>query len=148
MNARRVPPGTDVSGDATPVTIARIDQLALWTADPGRLADFYAEHLGALASPLCVDEETGLRFRFLDFCGVGLELVGLPAGADPRPGERERRWRARIAFALGSAVAVDELTARLAAAGHAVLETPRRERDGCYRSVVLDPDGNPIALTV
>ena len=54
-----------------------------------------------------------------------------------------------LGFALESADAVDELTGVLAAAGHRVLEPPQRAGErGRYESVVLDPDGNRLKLTV
>jgi lactoylglutathione lyase len=54
-----------------------------------------------------------------------------------------------LGFALGAADAVDDLTGNIAAAGHRVLEPPRRIGEpGSYESVVLDPDGNRLKLTV
>ena len=45
--------------------------------------------------------------------------------------------------------AVDELSGAIAAAGYRVLEPPHRVgRLGPYQSVVLDPDGNQVKLTV
>ena len=131
-----------MSGARAGTPIGRIDRVALPTRNPEALGDFYAEYLGALASPVFSDPETGARFRLLDFCGIALELIHAPA--DDSPPE----LYARIGFALGSATAVDQLTARLAAAGQPVVEQPRRAPDGCYQSAVLDPDGNRIALTV
>ncbi|MBN8494960.1 MAG: VOC family protein, partial [Burkholderiales bacterium] len=52
-----------------------------------------------------------------------------------------------LAIALGSEAAVDALTAQLRAAGHPVLDGPRRTGDGYYESVVLDPEGNRLELT-
>jgi lactoylglutathione lyase len=55
---------------------------------------------------------------------------------------------AHLALALGSETAVDAATERLRSAGVPVADEPRRTGDGCYESVVLDPDGNRIELTV
>ena len=54
-----------------------------------------------------------------------------------------------LGFALGTADAVDVLSGVVAAAGHRVLERPHRTGElGRYESVVLDPDGNRLKLTV
>ena len=53
-----------------------------------------------------------------------------------------------FAFALGSEQAVDELTDRLRSDGYAILDGPCRTGDGYYESVVRDPDGNRVELTV
>ena len=43
---------------------------------------------------------------------------------------------------------VDDLTAQLRGVGCTVVGEPRRTGDGYYESVVLDPDGNRIEITV
>jgi predicted enzyme related to lactoylglutathione lyase len=54
-----------------------------------------------------------------------------------------------LGFGLGSADAVDDLTGVIAAAGHRVVAPPQRTGEpGSYESVVLDPDGNRLKLTV
>jgi lactoylglutathione lyase len=131
-----------MNGQRGCVAIARVDRVGLSTPDPEALGAFYAEHLGALASPVCIDPETGQSLRVLDFCGVGVELIQAPADG------RAAGPQAGIGFALGSADAVDRLTDRLGATGHPVVEPPHRSWEGSYRSVVLDPDGNRIELTV
>jgi lactoylglutathione lyase len=125
------------------MTIARIDHFALWTDDVERLRDFYVHQLGAEPVPPC---DAAGRSVMLDFCGVGLELFELDA--DPQEDDRRRPGRDQLAFALGSADAVDEHTARLGAAGYQVLRTPSRHAIGRYLSLVLDPDGNRVELTV
>jgi lactoylglutathione lyase len=131
----------------TPVTIARIDRLALWTTRLEPLRDFYAAQLGAQASAVYERPDGAGRAVFLDFCGVGLELIEPPAGAEP-PTLPQVAGCPYIAFGLGSADAVDRLTARLAEAGHQVIEPPHRTGEGPYQSAVLDPDGNRVELTV
>ena len=70
-----------------------------------------------------------------------LELADAPPGA-------QRRGLTHIAVGVGSEARVDALTNELCAAGFSVVDGPRRTGDGCYESVVLDPDGNRIELTV
>jgi lactoylglutathione lyase len=127
----------------------RIEHAAVWTADIERLRQFYAQYLGATSSPLYTDEASGFRSYFLSFTdGARLELMQMPA-VDERPGgEQQGLGYAHIAVALGSAGAVDNLTARLRQDGVRVLDEPRRTGDGYYESVVLDPDGNRLELTV
>jgi lactoylglutathione lyase len=53
-----------------------------------------------------------------------------------------------IAIAVGSKEKVDALTATLHKDGYAVASAPRTTGDGYYESVVLDPEGNIIEITV
>ena len=55
---------------------------------------------------------------------------------------------AHIAISVGSAGVVDALTRRLASYGYDVLSYPRTTGDGYYESVVLDPDGNSVEITI
>jgi lactoylglutathione lyase len=55
---------------------------------------------------------------------------------------------AHMAISLGNEAAVDALTAHLKDSGVPVLDGPRRTGDGYYESVVLDPEGNRVELTV
>ena len=85
----------------------------------------------------------------LDFCGVRLELVERPGRREGAAGEVLAPGLMHLGFALGSADAVDELSRVIARAGHRVLERPHRAGElGRYESVVLDPDGNRVKLTV
>jgi lactoylglutathione lyase len=53
-----------------------------------------------------------------------------------------------LAVSVGSKQGVDELTIRLRQDGFEVVNGPRLTGDGYYESVVLDPDGNRIEVTV
>jgi lactoylglutathione lyase len=52
-----------------------------------------------------------------------------------------------VAFSVGSKEAVDSLTKRLRTEGYTVFSEARTTGDGCYESVVLDPEGNHLELT-
>jgi lactoylglutathione lyase len=129
--------------------MTRISHVALWTHDIERLAAFYARHFGAAVGERYVNAARGFSSRFLTFEeGARLELMSraqLPP-ADP-PGS-ERMGLTHLALSVGSERRVDELTAQLRGAGCAVVGEPRRSGDGYYESVVLDPDGNRIEISV
>ena len=126
-----------------------IEHVAIWTDDLDRLRAFYERYFGGVAGERYENESTGLRSYFLHLGdGTRLELMQMPAVAERAPGEQQRLGWAHVAFALGSKRAVDELTDRLRSDGFAILDGPRRTGDGYYESVVLDPDGNRVELTV
>jgi lactoylglutathione lyase len=102
-----------------------------------------------VASAPCTDADTGLHTCVVDFCGVRVELLERPSDRERHHGGGRSSGLVHLGFALGSADAVDEVSAALAAAGHRVLQPPHRVgRLGPYQSVVLDPDGNRVKLTV
>jgi len=74
-------------------------------------------------------------------CTSQLSPVKYPPGA-------QRMGVTHVALSVGSQRRVDELTSRLRQDGHPILDGPRRTGDGYYESVVLDPDGNRLEITV
>jgi lactoylglutathione lyase len=127
--------------------LAQLENIALATDDVEGLRDFYLQ-LGGIASPPPEDPKT-IDSCVVDFCGVRLEFVERAPGGKSAAGDGRSSGLVHLGFALGSADAVDELTGLIAAAGYRVLELPHRTCElGCYESVVLDPDGNRLKLTV
>ena len=127
-----------------------IEHVALWTEDIERLEKFYAEYFGAIVGSKYTNPSKGFESRFLTFqSGARLELMKTstlrPATYEPGV---QRMGMTHLALSLGSETRVDELTASLRAAGFAVEDGPRWTGDGYYESVVLDPDGNRLELTV
>ena len=128
----------------------RIEHVAFWTENIERLASFYATYFGARTGPKYINAKRGCESRFLSFDGgARIELmksstiapVVLQRGA-------QRMGLTHLAISVGSEQCVDELTGRLKQAGHTILDVPRHTGDGYYESVVLDPDGNRIEVTV
>ena len=126
----------------------RIEHVALWTQDLERLRAFYERYFAATAGARYENARKQFQSYFLAFKdGARIELMCSPRVRGLTTGE-ERIGYAHLAVALGSEAAVDALTQRLHTDGYAVVDGPRRTGDGYYESVVLDPDGNRIELTV
>ena len=129
-------------------TLAQLEHIALASDDVARLLDFYLL-LGGVALPPCGDPDLDRRGVVLDFCGVRVELFERRDGGEGRARKGCSTVLVHLGFALGSSDAVDELSEVLAGASYRVLAPPRRTCElGCYESVVLDPDGNRVKLTV
>jgi lactoylglutathione lyase len=125
-----------------------IEHIALWTTHLEEVKAFYETYFQATAGPQYVNPQRGFESYFLTFAtGARLELMRLP---DLLPGAADppQTGYTHLAFSVGSAEAVDTLTARLQTDGYRVVDGPRHTGDGYYESVVLDPAGNRVEITI
>ena len=127
-----------------------ITHLALWAKDLENLKTFYERYFGAQANTKYINAQKHFQSYFLTFTsGARLELMHRPdIPATATPAGHERLGYAHLAMSVGSEAAVDALTLRLVNGGYQRLDGPRRTGDGYYESVVLDPEGNRIEITV
>jgi len=126
-----------------------IDHIAIWTQDLERLRAFYELHFEAQSGEKYVNPTKGFQSYFLQFAsGARLELMSMPSIPQTR-GDIERQFMGiiHLAFSVGSEQEVNRLTERLGRDGYRIVDGPRRTGDGCYESVVFDPDGNRIEIT-
>jgi len=125
-----------------------IEHIALWTDQLESLVAFYETYFDAAAQPKYINPKTHFESVFLTFeSGARIEIMHKPElGA--RPTEAQPLGYAHLAFSTGSREGVDRLTQRLAADGHRVIGQPRVTGDGYFESLILDPDGNRIEITV
>jgi lactoylglutathione lyase len=125
----------------------KIEHIALWTRDLESMREFYIRWFGAQSSDKYISERRPFESYFLQFAdGARLELMRLPGLTDRAAGEVVG-W-AHIAMSVGSRERVDMLTRELREAGVTVIGEPRQTGDGYYESLILDPDGNQIEITV
>lgn len=128
----------------------RIEHIALWTPDLERAKDFYTRYFQGVAGEKYINPRTSFQSYFLRFAsGARLEIMNKTT--DPQiPGDSEKNLSglAHFAFAVGSRERVDQLAERLRADGYQIVGQPRTTGDGYYESVVLDPDGNRVEITV
>ena len=128
----------------------RIEHVAIWTRRLTQLKEFYETYFGAEASSKYRNPETKFESYFLSFSsGARLELMQSPQVADsPDSLGAQPAGYAHLAFSVGSKEQVERLTAELSAAGCTVASAPRTTGDGYFESVVLDPDGNRVEITI
>jgi lactoylglutathione lyase len=128
----------------------RIEHIAIWTQNLQVLKDFYCTWFQAEAGQKYVNDAKGFESYFLTFSsGARMELMRSAIKIEQSPGPTEApTGYAHIAFSVGSEFKVDILTQQLREAGYTILGEPRRTGDGYYESVVLDPDGNRVEVTV
>ncbi|MFE6798158.1 VOC family protein [Paenibacillus chitinolyticus] len=126
----------------------KIEHMALWTADLEQMKSFYETYFGAAAGDKYTNVKKQFHSYFLQFeSGARLELMTKPACAGREKGQIYLGY-AHIAFSTGSEDKVVELTERLRRDGYTVESEPRVTGDGYFESVVLDPEGNSIEITV
>ncbi len=126
----------------------RIEHVAIWTRDIEELRAFYETHFAAQAGPKYVNPTKQFESYFLSFAsGARLEIMQTPsAGPAPQSSDPLQGY-AHLALSVGSEAEVDRLTRHLHDSGCQVLSQPRRTGDGCYESVIADPDGNAVEIT-
>ena len=128
----------------------RIEHVALWVHDLDAMCAFYAQAFDGQVGPLYRNPAKGFASRFVAFGdGARIEFMTTAtlAPLEAPPGS-QRMGLTHLAMAVGSEARVDALTQELQRRGAPLLDGPRRTGDGYYESVVLDPEGNRIEITV
>ena len=126
----------------------RIEHVAVWVQDLEGMRDFYVRYFNGRANDKYHNPHPDFTSHFITFAsGARLELMhraDIPANLN----SGEAQGLVHLAMATGSREAVNQLTEVLREDGYQVLGEPRTTGDGYYESVVLDPEGNRIEITV
>jgi lactoylglutathione lyase len=127
----------------------KIDHLALWTFDLERSRLFYEKYFEAKADDKYINPKKEFESYFLSFKdGCRLEIMQMPGVIPLDRRQKQHTGLIHFAVSVGDKVSVDALTEKLRKDGHEIVGEPRTTGDGYYESVVLDPDGNRIEITI
>ena len=144
----------------------KLTYIAIHTAKPERMKDFYVKYLGAVvdeprpvgkegpeADPGVADRASGRTVYNLSFeGGVKIRLVperpviGDTSSAVSPAMQARPSYSVCLTFTVGSRKRVNELTGRLITEGYDVIYEPGFYGMEHYSSSVFDPEGNVIEL--
>lgn len=126
----------------------KIEHLAIWADDIELLCQFYQNYFHVSCGEKYSNPQRNFTSCFLSFGAhqTRIELMHIPDMGNP-VSRGNLKGLAHFAISAGTKEAVDALTERLRADGHTIAGEPRTTGDGCYESVVLDPEGNCIEIT-
>ena len=125
----------------------KIEHIAVWVNDLELMREFYQDNFGAQSNELYHNPIKNFKSYFLSFeSGPRIELMHNPSIT--AKASSEIIGLAHFALAVGSKERVEEMTESLRQKGVVVVGEPRVTGDGYYESVVVDPEGNKIEITI
>ena len=126
----------------------RIEHIAIWVSDIEEIRSFYEHYFNAKAGEKYVNLKKNFTSYFLSFeQGARLELMHRPE-ISASVNQEEHLGLIHFAISVGSKEKVDLLTNELRKDGFKITGEPRTTGDGYYESLVLDPEGNQIEITI
>ncbi len=127
----------------------KIEHMAIWVADIEGMRAFYEHYFNAISGQKYHNPAKNFTSYFLSFIeGPRLELMQKPEIPSIGNSAGEYLGISHFAVSVGTKEEVDNLTATLGKDGYSVVGEPRTTGDGHYESVVLDPEGNRIEITI
>ena len=120
----------------------RIEHIGIYTRDIDGMKNFYTEVFNARAGKLYVNQKNEFSSYFIYFnSGCRLELMH-------HSGFTNKSGWGHISLSVGSREEVNNITEKIRQNGFEVFKEPRITGDGYYESVIVDPEGNKIEITV
>jgi lactoylglutathione lyase len=128
----------------------KIEHLAIWVNDLETMRHFYMRYFDMTSNEKYINPAKGFSSYFLSFQNskTRLELMHRPDIAGFLGKKGERNGIAHFAISVGSKEKVDTLTERLRADKFTIEGEPRTTGDGYYESIILDPEGNLVEITI
>ncbi len=125
-----------------------IDHIAIWTTDLNGMKNFYVKFFGLHANEKYFNPQKNFSSYFLSYdSGAKIELMHSPDIIAINADSKTASGLTHFAISVGSKKKVNEVTERIRTSGNKVISEPRTTGDGCYESVISDPEGNRIEIT-
>ncbi|GGP08552.1 VOC family protein [Oceanobacillus neutriphilus] len=125
----------------------KIEHVAIWVKDLEKMKNFYETYFQVSTSAKYHNKKKEFESYFLTFDDSARLEIMRKSGIDKASSTEHLGW-AHIAISLGDRELVDQMTDRLKNDGYSLVNGPRVTGDGYYESVIEDPEGNLIELTV
>ena len=126
----------------------RIEHIAIWVTDLEAMRRFYETYFNAVAGERYHNPTKEFTSYFLSFTdGARLEIMHKPT-IQTATHKAVNTGFIHFAMSIGSKEQVDLLTEKLRKDGFTIAGEPRTIGDGYYESVILDPEGNQIEITI
>ena len=133
----------------------KIEHVAIWVRDIDKVCEFYRKYFGGVVHPIYRNPTKQFTSRFITFDdGARLEIMHRPDICVERNigtvemFHVEHPGFTHLSFSVGSKEEVDRLNQQMSSDGVSIVGQPRTTGDGYYESVVLDPEGNRIEITI
>ena len=127
----------------------KIEHLAIWTLDLETMREFYMKFVRVKSNEKYFNPKKKFSSYFLSFeNGARIEIMHRPDISEILEKFDSKIGLAHFAISVGSKEKVDSLTESIREGGYRVIGEPRTTGDGYYESVIADPEGNLIELTV
>lgn len=127
-----------------------IHHLAIWVKNIENMQNFYSTYFNATSSEYYYNPKKDFQSCFITFnSGSKIELMKQPDKVEVSLDKGlEAFGLTHFAISVGSKETVDELTERFRGDGYKISGEPRTTGDGFYESVIIDPEGNRVEITI
>ena len=128
----------------------KIEHLALWTNQLEEMKIFYCTYFNGVAGEKYTNHHKEFESYFISFDeGTRIELMYTTGIVEKESFEMiAALGLTHFAVSVGSDLEVRRLTERLREHGYTVTSEVRMTGDGFVESVILDPDGNCVEITI
>ncbi|MFT7559403.1 MAG: lactoylglutathione lyase [Flavobacteriales bacterium] len=129
----------------------KLEHVAVWVEDLESMKNFYCKRFGFIAGDKYHNAKKQFTSYFLTSVsneGSRLELMTRPNMPESDIGQNQVVGLSHLGFSVGSREKVIELSDQLLLENCQLLSGPRTTGDGYFESLMLDPEGNRIEITL